>query len=266
MKADILAQLPADHPWRDSIHWFASIDSTNTQAKALAAAGAPHGTILIADSQTAGRGRLGRTFQSPSGAGIYMSVVLRPHCPASDLMHLTCATAVALCDAVEKTLGFRPHVKWINDLVWERRKLAGILTELAFDPKTSLVDYAVIGIGINCNQTPEDFPPDLRQIACSAAMACGRPVKRSRLAASMICALERMSQQLLSEQHTIMCRYRQDCITIGADVSIVHGQVLRYGKAVDVQDDGGLLVTFGDGHSETVNAGEVSVRGLYGYT
>ena len=261
----VFSLLPADHPWRGSLHWFDTIDSTNARAKAMAAAGAPHGTVLIADAQSAGRGRLGRTFQSPAGSGIYMSVILRPRCSPSDLMHLTCAAAVAICDAVEITMNFRPGIKWINDLVYGGRKLAGILTELSIDPKTALVDYTVVGIGINCAQGSEDFPPELKDMACSAAMITGRSIDRSRLAAGMVRALEKMSRNLFSDQSETMARYRQDCVTIGAEVAVIRGQDRQYGKALDVNDDGSLLVAFADGHTAPVNSGEVSVRGLYGY-
>ena len=266
MITHILSHLPMNHPWRNNVHWFDTIDSTNTHAKALAAAGAPHGTVLIADSQSAGRGRLGRVFQSPPDSGIYMSVILRPHCPPSSLMHLTCAVAVAMCDAVEETLGFRPGIKWINDLIAGNRKLAGILTELSIDPKTALVDYTVIGIGINCNQSAEDFSLELQNIACSARMVCGKPIDRNRLAAGMIQALEKMDRTLLSEQNTMIARYRKDCVTIGSEVAVIRGDDCQYGKALDVANDGSLLVAFADGHTAAVNSGEVSVRGLYGYT
>ena len=263
---EILAQLPPDHPWRSDIHWFDTIGSTNTHAKAMAAAGAPHGTVLIADNQTAGRGRLGRTFLSPPNSGIYMSVILRPHCSPAQLMRLTCAAAVAACDAVETVLRFRPGVKWINDLVWDGKKLAGILTELSIDAKTALVDYAVIGIGINCNQSPHDFPPALRDMACSAAMICGRPIQRSRLAAALIDSLEKMSRELFNAQRETMAQYRRDCITLGAEITVIRGETRQNGKALDITGDGALVVAFSDGHTDTVNSGEVSVRGLYGYT
>lgn len=266
MKDAILTHLPATHPWHSSILWFDIIDSTNTRAKSLAAAGAPHGTVLIADSQCAGRGRLGRVFQSPPDSGIYMSVILRPHCLPAALMHLTCATAVATCDAVEETLGFRPGIKWINDLVYDRKKLAGILTELSVNTKTALVDYAVVGIGINCNQTAEDFSSELQGIACSARMVCGKSVDRCYLAAGVIQALEKMSRELFSNQDTIMARYRKDCVTVGSEVAVVRGDDRQYGKALDVANDGSLLVAFADGHTAAVNSGEVSIRGLYGYT
>ena len=265
MKFDIICHLSSNHPWRNSIHWFDTVSSTNTHAKTLAAAGASHGTVLIADSQSAGRGRLGRSFQSPVGSGIYMSVILRPNCPPAQLMHLTCATAVAACDAVETALGFRPGIKWINDLVCAGKKLAGILTELSIDPKTGLVDYAVIGIGINCTQRCEDFPPELRDIACSAAMIADHPIDRSYLAAALIGSFEQMSQDLFTAQTATMKRYRQDCVTIGAEVAVIRGEQRRCGKALDITEEGALLVAYSDGHIEAVNSGEVSVRGLYGY-
>ena len=265
MKEQILSHLPAAHPWTDSIVCFDSIDSTNTQAKAMAAAGAPHGTVVIADSQSGGRGRLGRSFCSPAGYGIYMSVILRPACPAAQLMHLTCAAGVAVCNAIENAFGFRPGIKWINDLVWERKKLGGILTELSFDTKTGFVDYAVVGIGINCNQNPEDFPDDLRPLACSAVMAAGERVDRFRLAAELIVQLEAMSRSLC-DTALIMERYRRNCVTIGNEITVIQGQSRRNGKALSVNDDGSLLVAFTDGRTESVNAGEVSVRGLFGYS
>jgi BirA family biotin operon repressor/biotin-[acetyl-CoA-carboxylase] ligase len=195
-----------------------------------------------------------------------MSVILRPHCPPSKLMHLTCAAAVAACNAVETSLRFRPGIKWINDLVCGGKKLAGILTELSIDSKTMLVDYAVIGIGINCNQGPDDFPPELRDIACSAASVCGTSIDRSRLAAELIVSLEKMSRCLFTAQGDTMAQYRQDCITLGAEVAVIRGETRRTGTALDITEDGALVVDFGNGHTEAVNSGEVSVRGLYGYT
>ena len=164
MKESIILNLRESCPWQDSLLWFDSIDSTNTCARELARQGAAHGTVLIADHQTGGRGRRGRSFHSPAGSGIYMSVILRPHCKPQELMHLTCSAAVAMCDAVEKAVGFRPGIKWTNDLVYGGKKIAGVLTELGFD-QHGLVDFAVIGIGINCCQRESDFPEEIRGIA-----------------------------------------------------------------------------------------------------
>ena len=111
MKHEIISRLPASYSWRGNIHYFESIDSTNTEAKRMAAEGAPHGTVLIADSQTGGRGRMGRSFHSPAGCGIYMSMIIRPECPAQNLLHLTCAAAVAASDGIEDATGLRPDIK-----------------------------------------------------------------------------------------------------------------------------------------------------------
>lgn len=264
MKELILQHIP-DHPWRDSIVYFDTIDSTNTQAKALAAAGAPHGTVLIADSQTGGRGRLGRSFLSPAGTGIYLSVILRPGCKSDALMHLTCACGAAMCDAVEKVTGLRPGIKWINDLVIGKKKLGGILTELSVDTRSGLTRYAVVGIGINCSQKAADFPPELSDIATSLAIETEKAPDRAALAAAMIQALWEMDNGLLTRRDAIMDAYRADCVTIGQAVSVHHFNEIRYGTALDVDREGALLVQFSDGHTETVNAGEVSVRGMYGY-
>ena len=265
MITQIQNHLPGDHPWQNQIYWFDTIDSTNTRAKEMAAQGAAHGTVLIAGHQTAGRGRLGRSFQSPAGLGVYMSVILRPHCPPEKLMHLTCAAAVAMCDAVEQAAGIRPGIKWTNDLVLGNRKIAGILTEMALDAKTGLVDYAVVGIGINCRQQPQDFPEEIRGFAGSLSMALGRNIDTATVAAAMIDALHTMSRDLFSPIAILMDRYRADCITVGRDISLLRGDSLRHGHAIGVDDLGALLVRFPDGHVEAVNSGEVSVRGMYGY-
>lgn len=245
------------------IHRFETIDSTNTRAKEMAAQGAPHGTVLIARQQTGGRGRMGRTFHSPAGTGIYLSMILRPKCRADALMHLTCAVAVAMCDAIEAAAGFRPGIKWTNDLVYEKRKLGGILTELGFEG--SALAYVIVGIGLNCTQTKSDFPPELQSMAGSLSMVTGSKIDQPRLESEMLRALSAMSENLLSEKEAIMSRYRKDCVTLGKDISVVRGEAIRHGTALDIDADGGLLVRYNDGSIQTVSSGEVSIRGMYGY-
>lgn len=254
-----------NHPWKNTIQYFDVVDSTNTLAKELAAQGAPAGTILIADRQSAGRGRLGRSFLSPGGMGIYMSVILRPNCMPSEIMHLTCATAVASCDALESALRFRPQIKWTNDLIWKNQKLGGILTELSINPKSFRVDSAIVGIGINCCQSVKDFDPSIRTMACSAQMITGTPVDRDYLASELIKSLYAMDSLLLNDKDTLLNRYRQDCFTLGKEISIVRGEDIRHAIATDVDSNGALVVRYEDGTTETVNSGEVSIRGLYGY-
>lgn len=264
MKHSILSQLSEEYPWKEHFQWFDEIDSTNDYLKRIARQGAPHGTVAIADHQTGGHGRRGRTFLSPEGVGIYLSMLIRPNCSVQDLMHLTCATAVAMCDAVEASAGFRPGIKWTNDLVYGKRKLGGILTELGFTPQGQ-VDYAIIGVGINCCQQQSDFAPEIRDIAGSLAMVSGQIIHRSRVAAAMMDALYRMDQTLLTQKENMLCRYRENCITLNQEISLVRGDEVRHGYALSVDDEGALIVRFSDGHTEAVNSGEVSVRGMYGY-
>ena len=264
MKEQIISYLRESCLWQDSLLWFDSIDSTNTRARELAKQGAAHGTVLIADHQTGGRGRRGRGFHSPAGSGIYMSVILRPRCKPQEIMHLTCAAAVAMCDAVESAVGFRPGIKWTNDLVYNSRKIAGVLTELGFD-KWGNADFAVIGIGINCCQTESDFPEEIRGIAGSLASVSGQTIDRARIAAAMMDALYRMDQTLLTKKSSTMEHYRRDCITLGQEISLVRGDEVRHGTALDIDSDGALVVLFPDKSVEAVNSGEVSIRGMYGY-
>ena len=264
MKQSILDRLPRNHPWAGNIHYFDTITSTNTEAKRLASAGAPHGTVVIAGHQTGGRGRMGRSFHSPAGLGIYLSVILRPEGAPGDLMHLTCAAAVAMCDAVESAAGFRPGIKWTNDLVHGQQKLGGILTELSLGVDHH-INYAIVGIGINCLHTEKDFPAELRDMAGSLAMVSPAPVDTTKVATAMIEELFLMSQCLLTDKAAIMDRYRADCVTVGKAVSVHRFEEVRHGTAISVDDNGGLVVRFDDGHTETVAAGEVSIRGMYGY-
>ena len=261
MKEQIQQALPAGFPWQ--LHWFDTIDSTSTRAKAMAAHGAPHGTVLIAGHQSAGRGRMGRSFCSDAGMGVYLSVILRPGCKPEQLMHLTCAVGVAMCDAIRAVCGLQAGIKWVNDLVWNKRKLGGILTELSVNSKTGLVDYAVVGIGINCRQKPEDFPEELRSMALSLEAATQGAVSPVLVAAAMLKQLLEMDQKLLTGKAEFMNKYRDLCVTLGQTVQIVGENVS--GEAIDLTDDGSLIIRLSDGTLRQVGSGEVSVRGMYGY-
>ena len=194
-----------------------------------------------------------------------MSVILRPNCSPAQLMHLTCAAAVAVCDAVERSCGIRPGIKWTNDLVYGRRKLAGILTELGLGSKGN-VDYAIIGVGLNCCQRESDFPVDIRPIAGSLHSVTGEFIDRAQIAAALVDAFYTMSRALLTEKEQTMNRYRADCITVGKEISLVKADgSVRHGTAVDIRENGALVVRFPDGHTEAVDSGEVSIRGMYGY-
>ena len=177
---------------------------------------------------------------------------------------VTLVMALAVAEAIEEMIP-DAKIKWPNDIVIDGKKVCGILTEMALDAKTGLVDYAVVGIGINCRQQPQDFPEEIRGFAGSLAMALDRDVSTAAMAAAMIDALHTMSRDLFSPIAILMDRYRADCITVGRDISLLRGDSLRHGHAIGVDDLGALLVRFPDGHVEAVNSGEVSVRGMYGY-
>lgn len=264
MKEQILSQFTTECPWRDTLYWYDTIDSTNTQAKALAKEGAPAGTVLIAGNQTGGRGRSGRSFSSPAGMGVYLSVILRPGCKADQLMHLTCAAAVAACEAVETASGIFPGIKWINDLVCGKEKLGGILTEMSVN-STGLVDWAVVGIGINCCQNKADFPPELQDMATSLLLQTGKACSPALLAARLTEALYKMDKRLLDQKSQLMDTYRHHCVTLGKKILMVRGEESAYGEALDLDEDGGLLVRLADGTKTVVSSGEVSIRGMYGY-
>ena len=263
MTNEILSILPGDHPWAEYLHIENCLPSTNQELKRLAEAGAPEGTTVIAREQTAGRGRMGRSFYSQKDTGLYFSCLLRPNCAPTELMHLTCAVGVAVCKAIYKATGANPQIKWINDLVLDNKKLGGILTELSIDSETGLVNYAIVGIGINCLQ--ESFPEELSQIATSLRLATGKCCTPAQLAVSLIEELETLSHTLLPEKNKWMDSYGQLCITIGKEVKVLNGENTYIGIANGITSDGSLLISLADGTKKIISSGEASVRGLFGY-
>ncbi|MBQ1678476.1 MAG: biotin--[Oscillospiraceae bacterium] len=257
-RAAILAAL-GEHPWAGTLELLDTVDSTNNYLKTLGAAGAPHGTAAVADCQTGGRGRLGRRFDSAPGSGIYLSVLLRPACPPQELLTLTAQAAVAVRRAVRTITGTEAGIKWVNDLVLGSRKICGILTELSIEAESGLVSYAVVGVGINCNRPAESFPPELRETAGSILSQTGKRVDRNALAAEMIRALSALPDLDWREE------YRAACVNLGKEVQILApGKEPQTGVALDVGPEAELIVRTEAG-VETVQSGEVSVRGLYGY-
>ena len=241
------------------------IDSTNTEAKRQAMAGAPDGLVVLAEEQTGGRGRLGRSFQSPRGTGLYLSALLRPRLAPETVANLTAWVAVAVCDGIEACCGVRPQIKWTNDIVLNGKKLCGILTELGLESETNSLASLVTGIGLNTHQRREDFAPEIRDMATSLALELGRPVRRVELARHVIQALDRMYQNFPENKAAYLDRYRQDCLTTGRPVQLITPTQRREAQAVEIDGQFRLVVEFPDGSREALMAGEVSVRGMYGY-
>jgi BirA family biotin operon repressor/biotin-[acetyl-CoA-carboxylase] ligase len=265
LEAGRILEALGEHPWRQQLQVLDSVDSTNNLLKSMGDMGAPHGTVVIADEQTGGRGRQGRSFSSPKGVGIYFSLLLRPDCAPTQVGHVTAMVAVATCDAIEKVTGVRPGIKWTNDLILNGKKLAGILTEMNVEWESGTLQYLVTGIGINCNHQKTDFPTEVQEMATSLRQELGVTVDRSRLAAELVRALSNMSRDVVQGKEEWLRRYRQDCITIGKQVKIVRGQDVRSGTATGIDENGGLIVHYDSGEIGVVYSGEVSVRGMYGY-
>ena len=244
---------------------FDTIDSTNNELKRRAVSGTVDGTVILADQQTGGRGRRGRSFVSPAGKGLYLSAALRPQCPLSEISTLTAWTAVALCDAVESVCGVRPGIKWPNDLVLNRKKLCGILTELEWEAESGEFSCVIIGAGINVSQDEADFGPEVAPIAISLAQALGTAPDRTELAAQVIRSLNALYDDFPAQNAAYLDHFRRDCLTVGNPIKVISGAGERIGTATGISDDFGLTVRWEDGSTETLTSGEVSVRGLYDY-
>lgn len=242
-----------------------TVDSTNNYAKALAAAGGADGTAVVADEQTGGRGRQGRSFASPKGRGVYLSMLYRPALSPAEAVSLTACAAAAVCAGIEAATGARPGIKWTNDIVLGGRKLCGILTEMAADASTGALQYVVVGVGVNVDHTAEDFPPGVRDMAISLSQALGRPVMRGPLCAAVINALDETVARRLAGDRSLHEEYRRRCLTLGQPVRLLRGGRAEEAFAEDLDDDFALIVRHPDGRRETVTSGEVSVRGLFGY-
>lgn len=240
---------------------FEVIDSTNTYLKKKAVEGMCHKSVAVADAQTAGRGRMGRAFQSPKGKGLYLSVLLRPGVSAEKLMRSTGMAAVAAARAVERISGAKVGIKWTNDLVLNGRKLCGILAEtVMMGGETALV----IGVGINVHHERSDFEGEVADLATSLVLE-GYPVDRSELAAALVEELYRLNDRLDGAIDDYLAEYRSRCVTLGKDVRLLWTDGQERAVALDIDEAFGLVVRRENGETTAVKTGEVSVRGLYGY-
>jgi BirA family biotin operon repressor/biotin-[acetyl-CoA-carboxylase] ligase len=248
---------------QEHIRIYDSLESTNQEAKRLARKGAPKGTIVLAEEQTKGRGRLGRSFFSPRGAGIYMSAILKPENRNPELMMSTLVAAVAVCKGLYKVAGVSAKIKWVNDIFIDNRKVCGILTEAVSDPIKGSIESVIIGIGVNVNTETNCFPADIGEIAGSLCKA-GHKISRNLLAAAIIDELYDLI--LYSDPSNLISEYKSLCFTIGRHVTVNRHDETYGAKALDIDPLGGLIVERGDGSLETIRFGDVSVRPLGGST
>ena len=232
------------------IHHFPELDSTNNRLKELAAAGAPAGTAVIADRQTAGKGRLGKSFHSPAG-GMYLSVLLRPDLPLTDMMAVTACTASAVYLALAD-LGIQSQIKWVNDLFLHGKKICGILSEGAFNAELLKMDYLIIGIGINLTPDP-NLPEELRPIVTDILTETGIRLHRADLIAGILLHLEQLIADLPAR--TYLPFYKQNSCTLGHHVQFLSNGTQKTALAVDFADDAGLIVESEGGTRETIRTG-----------
>jgi len=231
------------------------IDSTNTRAKALAAQGAAHGTVVCARSQTGGRGRFGRRFHSPQTGGIYVSIILRPRFSADRAVMTTSMAAVAVAQAIEKLADVDVKIKWVNDLYIAGKKTCGILCEAGMDFESGQLDYVVAGIGVNTS--PAEFPEELREIATSVGNVCGHDISKNRLIAEICNGMEQLLPQLADGR--FMAENKRRSNVIGRNIIVLRGDERFPARAIDIDDEGSLVVETENG-VQTVRSGEVSVR------
>ena len=237
------------------VYRYETVGSTNTELTELIRQGAAEGTVVLARQQTAGRGRLGRRFESPEGKGIYLSLVLRPGLPMTEAQTVTVSAAVAVCRAVKRLCGLDLGIKWVNDLYYNGKKVCGILTEAGADIESGQLEWLVVGIGLNLTSRPEDWPEELRPIAGSLYPGGPAPVSRAALAGAI-------ARELLGLCPAFDCldEYRARCFVPGHWVTVCTGTESYAAKAVAIDDAGRLIVQREGGRTEMLCHGEVSIR------
>jgi len=253
---EVLPGLRTDQFGMEHYLYFREIDSTNNYARKLAADNYPEGTVVVADQQKAGRGRRGRTWYSPEGKGLYLSLILRPRIPLKELSRLSLVAAAALATTLEEEFGLLPQIKWPNDILIKGRKVAGILTEAVTDMDG--VEYIVTGIGINVNNDAGEFPDDFPTPATSLKKELGHPCSRVGLVQGLLYYLEREYKQVISGDFSpILDKVRKISAVIGKQVRLDDINGVLVGKAIDIDHNGFLCVLDDKGVTHTVMSGEI---------
>ena len=244
------------------IYCFDSIDSTNTKAKELAEAGHPSGTLVVADQQTLGRGRRGRSWESPAGTGIFMTLMLKPDINPNNASMLTLVAAMATARAITEVTGEAAQIKWPNDIVMNGKKVVGILTEMS--AQFDYINHIVVGIGINVHN--EEFPEEIAKTASSLLLECGHRIHRASLIEAFLEEFERLYAVYLETEDMSGLQKEYDSLLVnrGRQVRVLDPKEPFEGKAMGITKKGELIVDTWESR-KLVSSGEVSVRGIYGY-
>lgn len=241
---------------------YDEIDSTNIRAKEWAKSGTPEGSIVLAESQSAGKGRLGRTWLSPKGTGIWMSIILRPHISPQQISQVTLVAGMSMRRAISEVTGLEAKIKWPNDIIVGEKKVCGILTEMA--ARANHAEYVVVGIGVNVNDESLD---EAIPHATSLALEGGCAYDREQIIIQFANIFEGYYEVFLNTGNLggLIKEYKDNCINLGKQVRISNNQEEYIAYVEDIDVDGSLIIKKADGRCETIFTGEVSVRGLYGY-
>ncbi|HAG68542.1 MAG TPA: biotin--[acetyl-CoA-carboxylase] ligase [Lachnospiraceae bacterium] len=261
-----------------SVYCYDCINSTNLKLNELSEEGAGNGTVVIANEQSGGRGRRGRSFLSPRDKGIYLSWLLKRREPPERLMEITAWSAVSVVRAIEAVSGTEPRIKWVNDIVLNKKKICGILAEMFPGSSTGSLNSIIIGIGINVNEEASFFDGELSEIASSIYAESGRLTRRAALAAALIRELDDMSRDFPDNKEKYLGIYRERSIIAGKSIYVSTAGAMepanritegmencRRAQALGINDDFSLKLKYEDGTVEDVNSGEISIRGMYGY-
>ena len=263
-KAEIESQITTKWAGKNVIY-YDETDSTNTRAKELGDAGdkKDHGTLFVADRQIAGKGRRGRAWESPSGSSIYMTLLLHPDILPSKASELTLIMALAVEEGIEKVTGMKPGIKWPNDIILSGKKTCGILTEMSAE--IDYINYVVIGVGINVNQNT--FAEDIKDVATSLKIEKGSSVRRAPLVAAVMESFEKYYEIFMQTEDLtgVIDRYNELLLNCGEKVRVLEPGHEYEAMALGINETGELIVRLPDGEEKEVYAGEVSVRGVYGY-
>lgn len=266
-ESEIASRLQTEWAGR-KLYYFESTGSTNTDAKRLGEEGNPHGTVVVADIQTAGKGRRGRSWQTLAGTALSFTLLLRPDFVPDKASMITLVMALSVAEAVEKITGTETGIKWPNDIVMNRKKICGMLTEMTMTPEMDEIQYVVVGAGINVNNAgPEEFEEEVRPVATSLRMETGQQYSRVQLLDEVLLRFEENYAVFLEtlDLSGLRERYQKHLLNMGAQVRVLDPAGEYTGTAEGIDMQGELIVVKDNGERTLVYAGEVSVRGLYGY-